>query len=302
MVRTMKILIADDSTTIQKVIQLAFEEYDADLVFVSNYNELVSELKKATYSAVICDSALTGLDEAQDFSNLKTTAGGVPIVLLKGSFESSNQQHVDAAGFSKVLKKPFDATELVSIIMELTGHDNNLLDAEKQFSMNDVVPEVKAPPPPPSESLSEYVPMAAPSVGDDKGQKAFEEEDLSISSFEELSAASEETSPALNLGLAKGSDDLLNATSLDVDIPTDGFGHDQVANQKNWGVNSRPPEIDLNALAAQLMPTLKEQIHNEMRLFLKQHIGNKMDEIVRNVIREELHKLMDQKNSMFVDQ
>jgi len=50
------------------------------------------------------------------------------------------------------------------------------------------------------------------------------------------------------------------------------------------------------------MPTLKEQIHNEMRLFLKQHIGNKMDEIVRNVIREELHKLMDQKNSMFVDQ
>lgn len=301
MVRTMKILIADDSTTIQKVIQLAFEEHDADLVFVSNYIELVSELKKATYSAVICDSALTGLDEAQDFSNLKTTAGRVPIVLLKGSFESSNQQHVDAAGFSKVLKKPFDATELVSIIMELTGHDTNLLDAEKQFSMNDFVPEVKAPPPPPSESLSEYVPLAAPSVGDDKGQKAFEE-DLSISSFEELSAASEETSPALNLGLAKGSDDLLNATSLDVDILTDGFGHDQVANQKNWGVNSRPPEIDLNALAAQLMPTLKEQIHNEMRLFLKQHIGNKMDEIVRNVIREELHKLMDQKNSMFVDQ
>ena len=43
MVRTMKILIADDSTTIQKVIQLAFEEYDADLVFVSNYNELIEQ-------------------------------------------------------------------------------------------------------------------------------------------------------------------------------------------------------------------------------------------------------------------
>jgi CheY-like chemotaxis protein len=300
----MKILVADDSTTIQKVIQLAFEGQNSDLVFVTSFIEVLSEVTKTQYGAIICDASLSGLSTDDDFKKLKQSVGQTPIIILKGSFDNTDEDLLKAAGLAKILQKPFEASQIVSMVTEATGGANTPSFSLDESSTDAAANEIKQH----EEQFGGGFSVSEPATTAQKGQKAFEPEDLSLSSMEDLSMAGrEETSPALNLDLMDVNDDTTGATILESEPIKIGVGTPEPVTPPKPPVSQaapavNPSEIDLKAVAAQLMPTIKEQIHNEMRLYLKEHIGQKMDSVVREVLREELHKLMDQKNSLFNDQ
>lgn len=298
----MKLLVADDSTTIQKVIELAFEGHGATLVFVSSYLELLSEVGKAKYDCLICDANLTGTGGVGDFSKLLEVAGELPTVLLRGSYDHIDEEVFREAGFQNFLKKPFDADVMVSTVKNILLVSNKSSNEASgpaisidQNSSNSSEPAPKQAGDESDTPTSNFN-SSSPQVTADKGRKAFEETppDLSLSSVEALSTAgTEERSPALNLDFAE--------VPADVDPFAVSMLEDkskQASEETKAVVNQAPVIIDEGAIAAKIMPVLKEQLHTEVRLHLKELVGQKIDLVIRDIVREELRRLLEEKSSL----
>lgn len=116
-----KWLVIDDSATIQRVIKLAFQDYDVNLTEADSIGEALRELASVPASLVIVDAALAGVQSVQDFSRLQQNAPKSAFVILEGSYDHIDENQFREAGFRHFLKKPFDAAQLIAITREALG-------------------------------------------------------------------------------------------------------------------------------------------------------------------------------------
>jgi CheY-like chemotaxis protein len=116
-----RILVADDSSTIQKVIKIAFSRYPVEMSEAASYIEALSSLSGVRPDALILDASLPGAKGPGDFSKLAEDSGGVPVLLLVGTYETIDEAQFRAAGFHNFLRKPFDSNDLVSQVDQMLG-------------------------------------------------------------------------------------------------------------------------------------------------------------------------------------
>jgi CheY-like chemotaxis protein len=114
-----RILLADDSVTIQKVIELTFMDEDFEVTAVSNGDEAVALLPQLQPDFVIADVHMPGANGYEVCRRAKALAGEVPVLLLVGTFEPFDEGQAKAAGSDAYLKKPFDSQELLHIVQSL---------------------------------------------------------------------------------------------------------------------------------------------------------------------------------------
>lgn len=114
-------LVIDDSSTIQRVIKLAFQGYDVAISEADSCQEAAREIMSHTPSLVIADAALGGVQGVQDFLSLKAQAPQAPFIILEGSYDNIDEAQFRAAGFQHFLKKPFDGAQLLSITRQALG-------------------------------------------------------------------------------------------------------------------------------------------------------------------------------------
>ena len=110
------ILLADDSLTIQKVVELTFMEEDFDVVSVSDGDHALAKLGELTPALVIADVHMPGASGYDVCSQVKTAHPGVPVLLLVGTFELFDEEEARTAGADAHLKKPFDSQELLQMV------------------------------------------------------------------------------------------------------------------------------------------------------------------------------------------
>jgi len=115
------ILLADDSLTIQKVVELTFMEEDFDVVSVSDGDHAIAKLEELTPALVIADVHMPGASGYDVCSQVKTAHPGVPVLLLVGTFELFDEEEARTAGADAHLKKPFDSQELLQMVEGLVG-------------------------------------------------------------------------------------------------------------------------------------------------------------------------------------
>lgn len=115
------LLVADDSVTIQKVIRIAFQRSPVDLIESASLIEALAAVGKLKPDAIIIDASLPGVRSPQDLARLRTEAGGAPMLLLIGSYDGVDEASLSQAGFTKVLKKPFESADIVAAIDQLLG-------------------------------------------------------------------------------------------------------------------------------------------------------------------------------------
>jgi CheY-like chemotaxis protein len=115
------ILLADDSLTIQKVVELTFMEEDFDVVSVSDGDHALAKLGELTPALVIADVHMPGASGYEVCSQVKAAHPGVPVLLLVGTFEVFDEEEAQAAGADAHLKKPFDSQELLQMVEGLVG-------------------------------------------------------------------------------------------------------------------------------------------------------------------------------------
>jgi CheY-like chemotaxis protein len=116
-----RILVADDSSTIQKVIKIAFARHAIEIVEAGSYIEALAAVGRATPDALIIDASLPGVRGPSDFAKLTADAGAAPLLLLVGTYEAVDEGALRAAGFQHFLKKPFESADIVALVERLLG-------------------------------------------------------------------------------------------------------------------------------------------------------------------------------------
>lgn len=118
---TQTILLADDSVTIQKVVELTFMDGDYHVVAVGNGADGAGRLDDVQPDVVIADVHMPGLNGFDLCRRVKQWRPQTPVLLLVGTFEPFDREQYAASGADGHLKKPFDSQELQRQVDELLG-------------------------------------------------------------------------------------------------------------------------------------------------------------------------------------
>jgi DNA-binding response OmpR family regulator len=112
------ILLADDSVTIRKVVELSFMDESFDLISVGSGSEALERFDPGV-DLVIADVHMPGADGYEVCESVKKKSPGTPVLLLVGTFETYDEQRASDAGADDHLKKPFDSQDLLSRVNDL---------------------------------------------------------------------------------------------------------------------------------------------------------------------------------------
>jgi CheY-like chemotaxis protein len=115
------LLLADDSVTIQRVIELTFADEDVEVVAVSDGDQAIQRLDTAPPDIVLADVGMPGRDGYEVARHIKHSPklAHIPVVLLTGAFEPIDQTRAAAAGCDGILAKPFEPQLVIARVKEL---------------------------------------------------------------------------------------------------------------------------------------------------------------------------------------
>ncbi|HUP40532.1 MAG TPA: response regulator [Vicinamibacterales bacterium] len=118
-----KLLLADDSVTIQRVIELTFADEDVDVTTVGDGQMAIDLLDTTRFDIILADVDMPKRDgyEVAAYVKSRPKLAHIPVVLLTGAFEPIDQARATAAGSSDVLAKPFEPQMVINRVKELLG-------------------------------------------------------------------------------------------------------------------------------------------------------------------------------------
>ena len=122
-----KLLLADDSITIQKVVNLTFADEGIDVVTVGDGDAALAHLASETPDILLADVNMPGPTGYEICEQLRANEAtrGVPVILLVGSFEPFDEAEATRVGANAYLTKPFQS------IKQLIAQVNGLMDAAR---------------------------------------------------------------------------------------------------------------------------------------------------------------------------
>ena len=106
-----KLLLADDSATIQKVIDLTFADEGVRVVTVSNGQDAIDQLLELQPDIVLADVFMPARNGYEVCEYVKTNEKlkHIPVLLLVGSFEPFDEAEARRVGADDILTKPFQS-------------------------------------------------------------------------------------------------------------------------------------------------------------------------------------------------
>ncbi|MBA4371624.1 MAG: hypothetical protein C0402_02045 [Thermodesulfovibrio sp.] len=113
-----RLLLADDSITIQKVVELVLAEEDFEIKSVSNGEDALNLIEAFNPDIVLADIEMPKLNGYQLCERIKTNprTAAVPVILLAGAFEPVDNELSRTVRADDVVIKPFESQELISKI------------------------------------------------------------------------------------------------------------------------------------------------------------------------------------------
>lgn len=117
------LLLADDSATIQRVVELTFTGEDVRVVAVSDGEQAIARVQSDSPDIVLADIGVPRLSGYEISAFIKTNAAlrHIPVLLLAGAFEHVDEERVRQAGCDGVLVKPFEPRQVVARVRERLG-------------------------------------------------------------------------------------------------------------------------------------------------------------------------------------
>ena len=116
-----KLLLADDSVTIQRVIELTFADEDIQVIAVGDGQKAIERIEAERPDIVLADVGMPERDGYEVAAFVKNTAhlAHIPVLLLTGAFEPVDEQRAGAVGCDGVLAKPFEPHMVITRVKEL---------------------------------------------------------------------------------------------------------------------------------------------------------------------------------------
>ena len=106
-----KLLLADDSITIQKVVELTFSDEGVSVVCVNNGREAIESLESVAPDIVLADVFMPQVNGYEVCEHIKQNEKlkHIPVMLLVGSFEPFDEAEARRVGADDTLTKPFQS-------------------------------------------------------------------------------------------------------------------------------------------------------------------------------------------------
>jgi CheY-like chemotaxis protein len=115
------ILLADDSATIRRVVELTFADTDFRVECATTGNEALERFEELRPDVVLADVVMPGPTGYDICQRIKASPRPVPVLLLAGTFESFDHERARACGADGCLLKPFEARTLVARVRSLVA-------------------------------------------------------------------------------------------------------------------------------------------------------------------------------------
>lgn len=165
-----KLLLADDSITIQKVVGIIFAGDEYQLTIVSNGDAALAKARETKPDVLLVDAVMpgrTGFEVCEEIRR-DPLLKGVPILLLTGAFEPFDEGKARQSGADDFISKPFESQHLIDKVTTLAELGKRRA-AATAASGPAVAPPIQPPPviakpvpAPPSQPAPVAVPFPTP--------------------------------------------------------------------------------------------------------------------------------------------
>lgn len=110
-----RLLLADDSLTIRKVVELSLENQGFEILGVESAEEALARMAEFQPDIVIADTRMPGSGGLELCRKLKEQESyrRIPVILLSSTFENFDWEEARESGAVAYLTKPFEAKQLV---------------------------------------------------------------------------------------------------------------------------------------------------------------------------------------------
>jgi len=196
-----KLLLAEDSLTIQKVFELSLKQTGISLTVVDNGDDAIRLAKEISPDLVVADVSLPGKDAFDVAAELGggETGQPIPVLVLAGTLAPFNEERFQSCGAAGVLFKPFESQELIDKVeILLRGNEEPApapeekedvsSSAEEPWDFSDVLSEMEENAGTPSGTRvageEDLAGMATASAGGAEGTLSLGDFDVSLEDIE----------------------------------------------------------------------------------------------------------------------
>ncbi len=318
-----KILVADDSLTIQKVIRLALSNEGYDIQAVSDGTDAVQQISLFRPDVVLIDVALPGKSafEVKQEVNTHEDLAEVRFVLMSSAFEKVDEDLAREVTFHGRLTKPFDPAHLRQVLQEVLAQvrakrmEATSLIQKPAAGSRPSTPAPVAPPPseiegfgtdlwteaPASQAVAPpplplTPPPSTPSGGnEDSDIRELTESTIRISGLDDFQWSVQEPSLKAPEPLTQPDSTL---PSFEVDAPLGG-GSSMTFEPSSPSFDSMPPMIDPPTQQTHVPPALSKHeldslVQKEIESQIRQLVERLLPEVTERIVKEEIHRLLSE--------
>jgi len=116
-----RLLLADDSITIQKVVAIIFANEEFELTVVDNGVAALEKAREIRPDVMLVDALMPGKTGYEVCAEIRRDPklSSVPILLLIGAFEPPDEEKARECGADASISKPFESQQLIDRVKEL---------------------------------------------------------------------------------------------------------------------------------------------------------------------------------------
>jgi len=156
------ILIADDSPTIRKIVELTFSDTDIRVESAQSGGEALDRLAVVRPDLVLADVMMPEPNGYELCRSIKSSERPVPVVLLAGTFEPFDAERARECGADTHLVKPFESDALRAKVRALLEAPARSMEPQATSGGEEVEEALSGDPGPADTELA--VAVAAPAV------------------------------------------------------------------------------------------------------------------------------------------
>jgi CheY-like chemotaxis protein len=175
-----KLLLADDSITIRKVVGIIFANEDYSLSVVDNGMAALEKAREIMPDIILADVVMPGKTGYEVCEEIRRDPdlNHLPLLLLTGAFEPFDEDKARLSGADDFISKPFESQQLLEKVKSLIelGRERK---AAKSIRKAEVAPAEPAPVPISLAAMDEELEFALPPTEEVSGDTAFLLEDIS---------------------------------------------------------------------------------------------------------------------------
>lgn len=143
---TYKLIVADDSPSVQKAVKMAFSDSEIEIYPFNDGQEAIQNLSQINPDAVLLRLSLPPQDGYEVGRYLKSQEQfkKTPLVLLHGVFEPVDREKIVELDYDEIVKVPFASEKLAELVRDLIERKNDPQTLPEELKLDEIsIPELQ---------------------------------------------------------------------------------------------------------------------------------------------------------------